>query len=60
MSATMNLTLYLVGYNRIDAKLRFFPFDSIESAESFQRDNPGTKVFEVVAVVDFSTMREVQ
>lgn len=59
MTATMNLKLYLVGYNRIDAKLRF-PFDSIESAESFQRDNPGTKVFEVVAVVDFSTMREVQ
>jgi hypothetical protein len=42
-----------------DDARRALPFDSIESAEDYCRDNPGTKVYEVVATIDLSTMTQV-
>ena len=53
----MDITLYLVGTDSDDAQSNF-PFDSFESAESYQQDNPGTKIYSVTARIDFSTMEE--
>lgn len=56
MSNTLDITLYLVGYDA-DRAVENFPFDSEESANSYRDDNPGMQVFEVDAKIDFSTIR---
>lgn len=52
----MPITVYLVGTD-IDDACSTFPFDSYESADDYSRDNPGTRVYEVDAVIDFSTIK---
>lgn len=54
--STMPITVYLVGTD-IDDACSTFPFDSYESADDYSRDNPGTRVYEVDAVIDFSTIK---
>lgn len=51
-------TLYLVGTDADDAQSKL-PFDSAESAQSYQADNPGTKLYRVDAVIDFSSIQEI-
>lgn len=54
----MEITLYLVGTDADDAQLNQ-PFESWGEAESYRKENPGTKVFSVEAVIDFTTIEEV-
>lgn len=51
----MEITLYLVGTDADDACTNF-PFDSFESAESYQADNPDTEIYSVQAFIDFTTV----
>lgn len=55
----IEITLYLVGKDRADAA-NSLPFDSAESAESYQRDNLGTKLYSVDAYIDPSTIEEIE
>lgn len=54
----MNITLYLVGTDIENAETNF-PFDSLESADSYIFDNPGMQVFSVVATMDLSSIEPV-
>lgn len=54
----MEVTIYLVGYDLDHAKGNF-PFDSIESAESYKNDNPGMKIYSVTARLDLTTVTEI-
>jgi hypothetical protein len=54
----MDITLYFVGTDDEDAR-EGIPFDSQESAESFQADNPWAKIYSVTATVNFDTIKEV-
>ena len=56
-SNLIHLTVYLVGTDEHDA-LANMPFDSPDSAEKYQSDNPGTRVFSVTASIDPSTIEE--
>lgn len=49
------ITIYYVG-ETADQAILGLPFDSFESAESFQLDNPGTLIYTAIALVDFSTV----
>ncbi len=49
------ITIYYVG-ETADQAILGLPFDSFESAESFQLDNPGTLIYTATALVDFSTV----
>lgn len=50
-----DITLWLVGENAEAAKESLL-FDSYESAASYQRDNLGTNIYSVTAMIDFSTI----
>lgn len=52
----MDITLYLVGTDEEDA-FGTFPFSDEDSAESYQRDNPGTQIYTVSAFVDETTIQ---
>jgi hypothetical protein len=52
---TKEITIFYVG-NTADEAILGLPFDSYESAESFQLDNPGMLIYSATAVVDFSTV----
>lgn len=54
----LEIEVYFVGYNMDDAQT-MFPFDSIESAQSYQQDNPGTKIYVAQGLIDLTTMEEV-
>ena len=54
--STMPITVYLVGTD-VDDACSTFPFDSYESADDYSRDNPGTWIYEVEAIIDFSTIK---
>jgi len=49
------IIIYYVG-ETADQAILGLPFDSFESAESFQQDNPGTLIYTAIALVDFSTV----
>ena len=51
----MTITLYLVGTDAEDAAEGLI-FDSIESAESYQQDNPGLTIYEASATIHTDTM----
>lgn len=53
----MEITLYFVGKDADEAQ-EGLPFDSQESAVSYQDDNPGTAIFSALALVDFTTLTE--
>lgn len=57
--STLPISVYLVGVDEDDA-CATFSFDSYESAESYQLDNPGSKIYQVEAIVDFSTILQVK
>jgi hypothetical protein len=52
------VTLYLVGADEQEAKDSLL-FDSEDSANDYQRDNPWMKVFAVKAYIDYSKLEEV-
>lgn len=53
----LQITLYFVGTDEDDAQQNM-PFDSLESAFSYQQDNPGTKIYSARGLIDFTTMEE--
>ena len=55
----LEITLWLVGINKEEARGNF-PFDSFESAFSYSKDNPGTRIYSVTATIDFETIELVQ
>lgn len=55
----MNITLYLVGEDEDEAQQNLL-FDSQESAEDYAHDYPGSNVYSVSAVVDFTTIELVK
>lgn len=50
LNNALDITLYLVGEDKEDAA-GSFPFDSYESAGSYQLDNPGTRIYSVDALI---------
>lgn len=50
----MTITLYLCGTDEDDAE-GTFPFDSLESADSYAHDNRPCKVYAVDAEIHFGT-----
>lgn len=54
----LNIELYFVGYDIDNAKTNF-PFDSLDSAQSYANDNPGMKIFVAQGMVDLNTLEEV-
>lgn len=55
---TFDITLYFVGETP-ERALEGIAFDGIESAESYQRDNPGTNVYGVQAIIHPETIEKV-
>jgi len=53
----MEITLYLTGINKEDARGSWI-WDTWEGADSYCIDNPGNKIYSVVATLDFSTLEE--
>jgi len=51
----LEITLYLVGDNEEDARGNF-PFDSFKEAEQYKYENNASKIYSVIATIDFSTM----
>ena len=51
----MTITLYLCGTDEDDAEETFPFFDSLESADSYARDNRPCKVYAVDAEIHFET-----
>lgn len=59
MTRPMSITVYYVGEDE-SAALEGLPFDSFESAESYQRDTGEAHVFSVTATIDPSTIERVK
>lgn len=52
----MDITIYFVGTDEDDAKANLI-FDSYDSAQDYQSDNPGTEIFSASATIDLSTFK---
>ncbi len=55
----IEVEMYLVGTDKDDAQQRFPCYD-YDLAYEIMCENPGYKIYEVVAFVDFLTMEEVE
>lgn len=58
MANTVGITLYLVGQDEDEAQESMYFTEYGDARDHMREENPGARIYEVVAVIHFDTMRE--